>query len=150
VPEEGLQPDKSVEFRIPVDTKEIVVGKPDQTFLRFPVLKSGLEFTETDILGVYAVNFLSAEGKNDRSEYFAVNLFDPQESHIKPSPVIHLGLDVFNAAQADRPNRRELWPWLASLALALLLLEWWAYHRRILPGSASKYWQNFIRRSRQV
>jgi hypothetical protein len=97
------------------------------------------------------VNFLSAEGNNDHSEYFAVNLFDPQESQIKPRPVIQLGLEVFNAAQPDQPSQRELWPWLASLALVVLILEWWAYHRRtFIPGSIQKYWRQFFHSSRQA
>ena len=25
--------------------------------------------------------------------------------------------------------RSEVWPWLAGVALALLLIEWWIYHR---------------------
>jgi hypothetical protein len=151
VPEEGIQPDESVEIRVPVDTKEIVVGKPGQSFVRMPVMRASLEFSETNELGIYAVNFLSANAGNDRSEYFAVNLFDPLESQTRPSPVIHLGQETVLAAKPDRASQRELWPWLGALALLILLIEWWAYHRRMtLPVSLRNFWQQLFKRAKRA
>jgi hypothetical protein len=28
-------------------------------------------------------------------------------------------------------TEREAWRWIALFALAVLMIEWWAYHRRI-------------------
>ena len=58
----------------------------------------------------------------------SVNLFDPLESAIAPDE----GDD-----DALRPERgrhflnRDLWTFLATLALLLWSLEWFTYHRRL-------------------
>jgi hypothetical protein len=151
VPEEGIQPGESVEIRVPPDIKNIVIGKPSQAFVEVPTIQANVGFNDTDELGLYAVNFLSSDKSKDRSEYFSVNLFDPQESQVQPSPVIRIGQEVTVAAQADRPSLRELWPWLGGLALALLMVEWWAYHRRMaIPAGLRGYLQRLFSRARGV
>ncbi|NMB90708.1 MAG: hypothetical protein GYA17_20305, partial [Chloroflexi bacterium] len=45
-------------------------------------------------------------------------------------------------------GRRELWPWLAALALLVLLLEWGLYHRRPLLPPGLLPWRPAHRRSK--
>jgi hypothetical protein len=38
----------------------------------------------------------------------------------------------------DDYGQREFWPWLAGLALIVLVAEWWVYHRgSALPRASS-------------
>ena len=61
---------------------------------------------------------------------FAVNLLSPAESNVKPRRNLELQGETVEAAPAARTIHREYWPWLALAAIALLLVEWWVYHRR--------------------
>jgi hypothetical protein len=85
-------------------------------------------FAETGELGVYQVE---SGGKTVRR--FAVNLFDPNESAIRPdlAPTIKIG-DVKVAGESGwEPAKREVWKYLVLAGLAVLLLEWYIYIRRI-------------------
>ncbi|MDZ4769755.1 MAG: VWA domain-containing protein [Chloroflexota bacterium] len=65
----------------------------------------------------------------------AVNLFDPAESAIAPTATITLGGTVVTPAQEAEFGQREYWGWLALAALAIALIEWILYHRRMrAPG----------------
>ncbi|MDA1275756.1 MAG: BatA and WFA domain-containing protein [Verrucomicrobia bacterium] len=61
---------------------------------------------------------------------FCVNLLDERESDTTPKPEIKFG----EYAKADSTTLRranlEFWRWFAAACLAVLMLEWWYYHRR--------------------
>jgi hypothetical protein len=95
-------------------------------------LKSGrlgkLTFTETQGLGIY---YVQSGGKTiDR---FAVNLFDTGESDFRPnpSPTIKVGDVEVKGETAWKPARKEIWKYVVFLGLAVLLVEWYIYNRRI-------------------
>ncbi len=84
------------------------------------------EFGETDKVGFYEV--ASASGKK---QLFAINLLNPVESDIRPQSLQTApGSNVEETTSVATVNK-EIWRWLAAAALAVLLLEWWVYHRRI-------------------
>ena len=64
---------------------------------------------------------------------FAVNLFAPEESAIAPASTLQLGQRTVDApgseATPGNVGRREFWPWLATLALIVLIVEWWVHYR---------------------
>ncbi len=87
-----------------------------------------LIFEETHQPGIYTVTARRQSG--DRlAGRFAVNLFAPQESAIAPAATVQIGRRDISAPQAGDIGRREFWPWLAALALLVLLLEWWVHFR---------------------
>ena len=61
---------------------------------------------------------------------FCVNLLDAAESNIKPRAELQLGQFAKVAATAVQRADLELWRSLAALGLAVLLFEWWWYHKR--------------------
>lgn len=84
-----------------------------------------LIYPDTDLRGVYR---LERDGEVVRE--FAVSLLDAGESRIEPERTLRLGAD--RVATADEvPRNRELWPWAALVALAVVLAEWWLYNRRM-------------------
>ncbi len=89
----------------------------------------GALFTDTDAPGLYVVEALAGEGVT-QSAVFAVNLFDPAESAIAPQDTITVGGETVLPEQGEAVGQRELWPYLALTALALLLIEWLLYFRR--------------------
>jgi hypothetical protein len=95
-------------------------------------LKSGklgkISFTETGELGIYRVQ---SGGKT--IDQFAVNLFDPGESDIRPnrSPSIKVGDVEVKGENVWQAARKEIWKTVVLLGLAVLLVEWYIYNRRI-------------------
>jgi hypothetical protein len=64
------------------------------------------------------------------SQSFVVHALDPLESDTLPRREGSIGR--FNSAATLTLGRldRELWRWLAAAAFAVLLFEWWYFHRR--------------------
>jgi hypothetical protein len=115
-------------LRPPLDADTLRVTLPDGSVRELPVLGREMTFAETDQLGVYTVEAIR-QGQPTQSESFAVNLFSPSESDIAPRSA-SLGGQPLQTNAADEQQPLELWPWVALLALAILLLEWEQYHRR--------------------
>jgi Ca-activated chloride channel homolog len=81
-------------------------------------------FGETTKQGIYKLR----AGTNDTA--FCVNLMDSAESDTAPRDELKLGQHTSVAATTMRRANVELWRWLAAAALAVLMFEWWYYHRR--------------------
>ena len=128
---QSLHPGESLSISPPLGVDQVVVATPSNQLFTFNAGASALTFTDTDEPGYYAVNFISKE--TNTVGYFVVNLFDPAESDIRPQETLQIGQTAVTAAAAEKVSLRELWPWLAGLALLLLLIEWQAYHRKRLP-----------------
>jgi hypothetical protein len=77
---------------------------------------------------------------------FAVNLFNPTESKIRPQPTIRIGRGEVAASAREEAGQLEIWPWLAGAALVILLVEWWVYHRGSTLPTASGWRGIFQRR----
>jgi len=40
-----------------------------------------------------------------------------------------------DASAREEQGQLEIWPWLAGAAFAILLVEWWVYHRgNVVPA----------------
>jgi hypothetical protein len=79
-------------------------------------------------MGLYTVEQVVA-GSTDRS-WFTVNLFSEQISQLKP--IERLTLPPSNntmAAHVVHRGQLEIWPWIALVALAVVVTEWLAFHR---------------------
>lgn len=83
-------------------------------------------FTDTGQLGVYQVQ---VDGKPERR--FAVNLFQSQESNIRPLPQIEIGHTAVEGTANGEVARRELWKGLLLAGLVILGVEWYIYNRRV-------------------
>lgn len=81
-------------------------------------------FSETSRQGIYHLK----AGTN--SVEFCVNVLDASESSTQPHEELQMGkFNTVTASDVKRANV-EIWRWLAALALAVLMFEWWFYHRR--------------------
>lgn len=107
-------------------TASAEVTLPDGKVKQLPVDPKANEivFGETFKQGTYHLK----AGTN--VSVFCVDLLDAAESNIKPRDSIALG--TFSAVKATTLHRTnlELWRSIAIAALAILLFEWWYYHRR--------------------
>jgi hypothetical protein len=116
--EKVIRPDRpmrSIEVETPDGIREALNRTQRSDFVYGPLPR----------VGIYRVRW---EGKLQRS--FAVNLLDSAESDVIPRPSIDIG-DERIAAGETRSAPRDLWKWIALIALILLLVEWYIYNRRV-------------------
>ena len=106
---------KSAEVKLPDGTKRalIVDEKANE-----------IVFGDTFKQGTYHLH----AGTNDTT--FCVDLLDAAESNIQPRDELKLGEYTRVTATAVQRTNKELWRTLAAIGLAVLLFEWWWYHRR--------------------
>ena len=83
-----------------------------------------LVYGDTFKQGVYRLQL----GTNDVP--FCVNLLDTAESDITPRAEVSLG--KYGKVEATTLSRADLefWRWLVAGGLAVLMFEWWYYHKR--------------------
>ena len=116
----------SITIPAPPGIGKVTVTRPDGSKREVLVAdRGGAAFDETEQVGLYSV-----AGK-DYASTFAANLTNLTESDLTPRPTLPL---------ADNPNERpgkrvsdnrDLLPYLVVIALGILALEWWAFHRRV-------------------
>ncbi len=98
----------------------LTVVKPDGS--RLPIAASGasVDFLDTDRTGFYGVEVGAA------SSEFAVNLMSDTETDINPR---YVPPKTAAPESPAAPARSPIWEALAAFALALVLVEWWAWLR---------------------
>lgn len=83
------------------------------------------EFAVTDRVGFYGVKSGGKTGS------FAVNLLNPLESNVTPGALQMPGGGNLVESESIASVNREIWPWIVLAGLAVLLVEWVVYHRRL-------------------
>ncbi len=64
-------------------------------------------------------------------DVFAVNLFNPTESDVAPAPSVVFGGEGLEAKASTLQTSKPAWPYFLLAILALLILEWIVYNRRV-------------------
>ena len=59
-------------------------------------------------------------------------LFDLVESNIRPKDSFATAWTEVQAQQAFETKKVDFWRWLLLLALAVLVIEWYVYNKRIV------------------
>ncbi len=108
----------------PVSGAEIILPDDSKKTLAVDAGANEIVFGETFRQGTYRLR----AGTN--VAVFCVNLLDAAESNIKPREELQLGKYAKVTATTVQRANMELWRTLAALGLAVLLFEWWYYHRR--------------------
>jgi hypothetical protein len=108
------QPVDSVEITLPGGVKKTIPAAGNREFV----------FGDTTRQGTYRLR----AGTNEVA--FCVNVLDATESNTKPREELQFG--KFNTVGATEVKQAsvEMWRWIAAGALAVLMFEWWYYHRR--------------------
>src|SRR5665213_2352581 len=89
-----------------------------------PVEGREIVFGDTTKQGTYRLQ----AGSNQ--VVFCVDLLDAAESNTKPRETLQFGKFNTVGATEIKQASKEIWRWIAAAALAVLMFEWWYYHRR--------------------
>jgi hypothetical protein len=113
-------------LRAPVaaETAQVELVAPDGARRVVPVSGGALSFAGADQVGVYSLQ------TGEATRRWAADLRDPMESDLTPRRELRLGEQQVVAGATEPRREAHLWPWLAMVALGLLLAEWHVYHRR--------------------
>jgi Ca-activated chloride channel family protein len=149
-----VSPGAAVTLSLPPEAEAATLTRPDGTTARLLPESGRVVFADTTQLGVYRVTWEGAgqdeEGATAQAS-FAVNLFSPQESDVRPAQTLPLlGLGEEEAAQHPQQARREWWRPLALAALALLTAEWLVYQRAALARLWMEMQQMIVSKRKNV
>ena len=143
-----VSPGTAVALSLPPEVEAATVTRPDGSTARLILEGGQAVFADTAQLGVYDVEWQRPATTEGAAEIegapFAVNLFSPQESDLRPAEALPVpGIDEVGADTRSQQGRREWWRPLVLLALALLTAEWLVYHR----GSLGQLWKGIKRKT---
>jgi len=126
--EGSYRPGQVVPLESPVPGKTLVVHTPSGSTVQVSEGGSGrYAFSATSELGIYDV---SLDGRS--IQQFAVNLCQAAESDMRTRPDIKIGrVPVQGQSRPGEISRLEIWRALLLAGLAVLLLEWYIYSRRV-------------------
>lgn len=121
-----FQPGSPIRAPVPAEGGEITVTPPEGEPQPVAVTPGAREFVfgDTPQRGVYEVR----TGTN--TAFYCANLLDPRETDTTPQAEIALGRYARAEATLAQAANLELWRWIAAIGLAILLFEWWWYHKR--------------------
>lgn len=115
------------EVFVPADVKTITITTPEGRSLSFDRPDGGrLPFDDTRSVGFHRIAF---DGKPQPP--LAINLLSDGESDIRPRTELIVEGTTARGEESIARINTEVWRWFAAAALFLLLLEWWAYQKRL-------------------
>lgn len=110
----------------PSDLKSADLVFPGGNVERVPV-KEGRAVVAGDRAGFYELR----TGDGETLTRFAANLGDPEESRVAVAGDLDVGATSTSLEGFSAGGRKEIWAILVVAALALSLVEWFSYHRRV-------------------
>lgn len=120
-------PGEVLRFSLPLGAVGAALTRPDGSTVRLEAQGGQLVLESLEQLGLYRLEWGAGNGAD-----FAVNLFLPQESQIRPEDSLPVAGVERGAGQLPQRARQEWWRWLAFFALILLAAEWLVYNRAAL------------------
>jgi hypothetical protein len=114
---------------VPTGTHAAELTLPNGATRPLPV-EDGRAVTFGERAGIYRLT--SGSGDARVVTEFAANLSDLDESRISPQKKLAIaGHDAPPPSASGGGVRREVWLWLLAVVLALSIVEWVTYHRRV-------------------
>lgn len=136
---EGLRPGGVVSERLPAAARSVAITLPDSARSDLSPTQDGrIAFGPIRRTGIYTVSWVgpgaggdvAVEGRMRRA--VAANLLDAEESDVATAPVLPLASRVVAAEEEGGRRPMKLWPFLLLGALAVVLLEWFIYNRKVI------------------
>lgn len=125
--------------RLPTGAGGVTIESPAGESSRLEAAADGrVVFGPIRATGFYRVSWAGSAGPTDsqrdgRNErFFAANLLDSRESDAASAETLELASRPVAAQDAlETKGTRKLWPWFLLGALAVVMLEWFVYNRKV-------------------
>ncbi len=122
-----VAPGEPITLRLRQSQGNVRILRPDGVVDE--VQAAGLEsihYARTRRVGIYRV-----DGEESERNVFAVNLFDPIESHVAPTSHLTLSAESVVARTGEVQINHPAWPYLLLFMLVLIIIEWIVYNQRV-------------------
>ena len=136
---EGQRPGATLAERLPTGARNATVVLPDNSRADLlPTSDGRVVYGPLRRVGIYTLSWEGPAGARDTTaggrsrRALAVNLLDPQESDIAAADKLSLPSRVVQAQAGSGGGTRRLWPFMVLLALAVMLVEWYIYNRKVM------------------
>ncbi|MCC6230345.1 MAG: VWA domain-containing protein [Phycisphaerales bacterium] len=134
-----VQPGAILSDRLPTGASNVTIESPAGESSRLEAAADGrVVFGPIRAMGFYRVSWTGSSGPTDsqrdgRNErFFAANLLDSRESDAASADKLELASRPVAAQDAlETKGTRKLWPWFLLGALAVVMLEWFVYNRKV-------------------
>lgn len=136
----SAQPGQTLSQRLPRDASAIRLTLPDKSkpVSLLPQKGGDVIFGPLKDVGIYTLEWDGSPGGADVSvggrarRAVSVNLGDSFESDVTPRLVLQTASRIVSAEQSGPGGgTRRLWPWLLLGMLAVLVVEWYVYNRKV-------------------
>ncbi len=127
----SFAPGEALTARLPAAAQSLVLTLPDGAELPVPALNPA-SFTWGPIRtgGLYGLAYELPGADDPVREVYAVNALSELEGDIRPAEEILAREEAVVVAGAGTNRYMALWPWAVGLCLAVMMVEWWVYHRK--------------------
>ena len=125
--QEEHHPGETLSVRTAAGVKEAKLSLPDGSSQTIAAREGSVTFGPLVRAGEY--RFTWTEDRGEQLRIFAVNPADG-EGRIAAADGISVGAASIAGTRTGAGTLSDLWPYALTAALFLLVLEWWAYHRR--------------------
>ena len=126
-----IQPGGKIQISPNSDIQKAMVTLPDGSQQEINLTQGKAEFSQTTRTGVYIISYPQSPDLKDQA--FAVNLFNSQESDIKPREFNQTLTSPGAENKQTLTINHEYWPWFAAIALVLACFEWFLYRSFQVP-----------------
>ena len=125
--QEEHHPGETLSVRVAGGVREVDVTLPGGAKERVPVRDGSATFGPVARAGIYS--FRWNDDRGDQQRLYAVNPAEG-EGLLAAAAEISIGSQKVVGTAGGGVAMSDLWPFALAAALVILVLEWWAYHRR--------------------
>ncbi|MEM7229659.1 MAG: BatA and WFA domain-containing protein [Planctomycetota bacterium] len=126
-----IRPGQAITTRVPSTAEDIRIELPDgSTVPLTPAETFDVSWGPSRRAGLHTISWKEPDVDDRVERAFAVNLLSTVEGDIATRESITIGEAQAQGDFGERAAYTPLWPWAIGVCLALMMTEWWLYHRR--------------------
>lgn len=138
VASEGVRVGETLSTRLPTGARDVRITTPAGESVNLEAAPDGtVSFGPILSQGLYSVRWqgqatpIDVANGDNATRRIAANLLDPAESDVGALSTLTMAREDVQAERQTADLTRKLWPWLLLGALAVVMLEWYIYNRKV-------------------